>query len=558
MKMTRIQFLRIKTQASIALISIGVIGLLSTVCAYSSYIPAGDTSYQWLWCGWVSIIFTVCVLLAVGLSAKGVHFFYHSVIWGLILMGGIEAVWGLRQIYGFATSNHSLYAVTGSFYNPGPYSGYLALVFPVCLYEWLRLNAIKQRTWKESVGYYLSFGVLLLLVCVLPAGMSRSAWLASIFSGVFVCSVHYPWRNWLKKAWKEYHGKAVVALLLLSVILITGGIGIYHLKADSAKGRLFMWKISSLAVVKKPISAYGIGNFVYAYGQEQEKYFAKGSYDEDEERVAGSPEYAFNEYLRIAVECGIPVLVLVLTIIGGCLYRGIKKKRIGICGGLISLLFFSFSSYPMHFPVFMVTGICLLFACGAGDVGGKFLICGTCALIWTVGLNGKWQREEDACRDWVYARMLYHQGNYTAANEAYHKLYPQLDERGEFLFEYGHSLYKSGRYDLSNSFLEQAALYSTDPMILNIIGKNYQEMQYYEKAETYYWASVHRLPGRIYPYYLLAKLYAEPGYRNREKFEKMQRIVLTKEPKVYSIAIREMRSEVEKIGDDWCKTKIDR
>ena len=91
--MTRIQFLRIKTQASIALISIGVIGLLSTVCAYSSYIPAGDTSYQWLWCGWVSIIFTVCVLLAVGLSAKGVHFFHHSVIWGLILMGGIEAVY---------------------------------------------------------------------------------------------------------------------------------------------------------------------------------------------------------------------------------------------------------------------------------------------------------------------------------------------------------------------------------------------------------------------------------------------------------------------------------
>ena len=43
-----------------------------------------------------------------------------------------------------------------------------------------------------------------------------------------------------------------------------------------------------------------------------------------------------------------------------------------------------------------------------------------------------------------------------------------------------------------------------------------------------------------------------------EKFEKMQRIVLTKEPKVYSTAIREMRSEVEKIGDDWCKTKIDR
>ena len=80
-------------------------------------------------------------------------------------MGGIEAVWGLRQIYGFATSNHSLYAVTGSFYNPGPYSGYLALVFPVCLYEWLRLNAIKQRTWEESVGYYLFWGAVITRLC---------------------------------------------------------------------------------------------------------------------------------------------------------------------------------------------------------------------------------------------------------------------------------------------------------------------------------------------------------------------------------------------------------
>ena len=41
MKMTRIQFLRIKTQASIALISIGVIGLLSTVCTYSSIFLPG-------------------------------------------------------------------------------------------------------------------------------------------------------------------------------------------------------------------------------------------------------------------------------------------------------------------------------------------------------------------------------------------------------------------------------------------------------------------------------------------------------------------------------------
>ena len=52
----------------------------------------------------------------------------------LVLLGGYEAFLGFRQLYGFSVSNHSLYALTGSFYNPGPYMGYLAMVLPVCVY----------------------------------------------------------------------------------------------------------------------------------------------------------------------------------------------------------------------------------------------------------------------------------------------------------------------------------------------------------------------------------------------------------------------------------------
>ena len=60
--------------------------------------------------------------------------------------------------------------------------------------------------------------------------------------------------------------------------------------------------------------------------------------------------------------------VMFFSTIGAGLWLGTKWGRYEICGALISLLVFSFSSYPMHFPVFMVTGICLLFACGLGDV----------------------------------------------------------------------------------------------------------------------------------------------------------------------------------------------
>ena len=82
-------------------------------------------------------------------------------------------------------------------------------------------------------------------------------------------------------------------------------------------------------------------------------------------------------------------------------------------------------------------------------------------------------------------------------------------------------------------------------MILNIIGKNHQEMGDYPSAEAWLLRSTHRLPGRIYPYYLLAKLYALPAYQQPDKFEKMKQLVLTKEPKVHSTAVRQMREEVK-------------
>ena len=48
-----------------------------------------------------------------------------------ILLGIVEAIGGLGQLYGVVLSHHSQYLLTGSFYNPGPYSGFLAMIFPI-------------------------------------------------------------------------------------------------------------------------------------------------------------------------------------------------------------------------------------------------------------------------------------------------------------------------------------------------------------------------------------------------------------------------------------------
>lgn len=524
----------------------GVAAILSVVVfATSNDIPVGEMAYQKLWLGRMLFVFVVCCLLSFCLNRKNHLSFPTIVTWVLIILGGMEAIWGLRQIYGLAVSNHSLYALTGSFYNPGPYSGYLAMIFPLCLYEWLNLKEKTGRTWAEQGKYYIALGVMLLILCVLPAGMSRSAWIAAAISGTWVYGMRVSWGSRLKEFGRKYKKRLVLACIAGSVMIIVAGYALFQLKATSANGRLFMWKISSKAIAESPVIGHGTGNFVSAYGRAQEDYFANGEYSETEELVAGSPEYAFNEYLQVAVEYGIPFLLVVSLVIVFCLWKGSSEGRIGLCGGVISFLVFAFSSYPMQIPGFAVTFYFLLAACVIGR--SKIILLFFMSMMVLLGTYYWKNNQYDACKDWHRGKMLYNIGAYRSAKEDYGKLYPELANRGAFLFEYGYSLHKLKEYDNSTRILEEAMAHSNDPMILNIIGKNYQALGDYEKAEEYLIRSTHRLPGRIYPYYLLAKLYAEPQYLQPEKLKYAAEIVLTKEPKVQSTAVREMREEVKKL-----------
>ena len=179
-------------------------GLLAIVCTLLSVVwvndpmlPAGELSGQWAYLAKAAMgAATGLLLLAFVYYKKRYDMgrdFYQVVVWSLIALAASEAVYGLRQLYGFTSSHHSLYSLTGSFFNPGPYSGYLAMVFPLCLDQWLKLRKRINKNWIEWTGYYGALAVLFLILCVLPAGMSRSAWLAAIVSGIWVYGVHKSW-----------------------------------------------------------------------------------------------------------------------------------------------------------------------------------------------------------------------------------------------------------------------------------------------------------------------------------------------------------------------------
>lgn len=525
------------------IISILTMVCLSVACYKVNSLPSDILEGEWKWmylCYAVSFIGFAVLIIGFPKWLKE----YLPVVTSatFILLGIIEAVWGIRQVYGFTYSNHSLYALTGSFYNPGPYSGYLAMIFPICLHEWL-----KRKDTKNVPPYYkyIILSAMLLILCVLPAGMSRSAWIAAAVSSAYIGYMHY--REKVGVVLKRY---GLPALLVTIIALV----GIYQMKKDSADGRLFMWKIAARAVCEHPWTGYGWNCVPAAYGQAQEEYFAAGDYTATEEHVAGSPEYVFNEYLQVAIAWGIPALCIGLLVIGGSIYVGHKQKEYGLCGALLSLAVFAFSSYPLQFPAFVSALVMLVGACGMGVFPLKKLwLRGVLATLLVTGSYlcfCRYQQKDNtlkACRQWSKSRMFYQSGAYRQAIESAAEICEDMKWNAHFMFEYGHALHKAHQPQESNKVLKEALKVSGDPMILNIIGKNEQEMKNYESAEHWYMRAVHRLPGRIYPYYLLARLYADSAFYHPDKLHHMAKIVLEKEPKVQSTAIKQMRREVKEL-----------
>ena len=532
---------------------------MSVILMNAGDMPMGTQEGAWCWmyaCWGVYLHFVgVCVCsdscrIQIGMRIAGIA----SVV--LMLYGIIEAWWGLAQLWGWLPSNHARFAVTGSFANPGPYSGFLAIVFPVAVHECIFWHLYDKTCWnfRRCMGWV----TLVSLLLVLPAGMSRTAWIAALVSGAYVYAslMRFTVADWFV----SYKKITWTIITVVFIGLIVAGTGLYHLKKDSADGRLLMWKIAATAVQEHPWTGNGWNEVAAVYGQAQEDYFAKGDYTETEARVADAPEYVFNEYLQVALAWGVPVLVAALVLIGCCIYTVHKDLDCGIAGGLIAFAIFAFASYPLQCPALVATLAMLVFPAFVKLWRRSlFRLLAFSIIAVLVGMTCLWiavEKDEanQKYRQWGGCQMLYHAGLYEQAAKKYASVYENpccgylgMDWNPRFLFEFARSLHKAGLWDESTQILKVALTVSGDPMILDLIGKNESAMYRFDSAEQYYRRAADRVPSRIYPYYLMVKLFSYRDNYQPDKLREAARMVLTKEPKVPSTAIRQMKEETRKI-----------
>ena len=315
--------------------------------------------------------------------------------------GVVQAIYGNLQLWGIYSSHHSSFKLTGSFFNPGPYAGYLASVFPVVvgLYifklnfltkvsnsfmkflvqivnrvaNWIKIISLnfiikfrKKNTTEmqnvesnsENIPLFSSlfFIIGILMVLVLPATRSRAAWLAVLVSSFYLLSIRYQFKC---KFFEFFNTKLKRAgVIILGVILLSiASFGIYYLKEGSSNGRVLIWKVSLNMIKDQPLLGAGFDQFKANYMDYQANFF-RDNPDVPEAIVAGDSNYAFNEIIQQTTENGIFSFLLIGLMLFVIFSKGKNRKPeepesnddeklIYIAkAGIISVLVFSLFSYP--------------------------------------------------------------------------------------------------------------------------------------------------------------------------------------------------------------------
>lgn len=472
----------------------------------------------------------------------------------------IQILVAVLQWFNFIPSFNPNFRFTGLFFNPSPFSIYLSslLVFCLSIYFY-HINKI-----IKTAGFILFLtGIPIIIIA-----QSRSAWLGLLSALALILYL---------KFWdvRKYYKKRVPKTLAFLVIIIVGGgpYYLYHLKKDSADGRLLTWKLSLKMLYNHPYIGFGPGGFEGSFLKYQSLYYQ--IYPErmnKEGRLAGQVVYAFNDMLQISVEQGILGFILfIIIIINYVRYSNIilkfhflKNKRqacivVGAMGSILLILISGLFSYPMTvlpIQIFMYTCLAIVSACYSNGLIDEvvashrialtlnikksviftiYLISGACFLSYTI----------DTYKGYTLGFNIKKNGyNGNSISEIYSLKYIFQQEPWFILMKCEYLL-KQNKLDEAIDELEGAKSFTSDTRVYYTLGKLYTYKKRFSEAEKQYKFLYYGLPNLLMPKYMLAMFYHDTNQKN--KWEKSASEVISFQPKVKSLLTKNMQDEIRTI-----------
>jgi len=503
------------------------------------------------------------------------HFFWLLLC--IVISGIIQALHGCFQLLGFLSSNHSGFKITGSFFNPGPYAGFLVAVWIIALGMYLFhekiVSQLQTQEGKSSlfaehystcIFLYIPLVALWsisMLLCVLQ---SRASWITALVCGAILMDLKFHFFRKLKKRLVGGYSKiAILTLLILIACLVS--IAIYNHKKSSSQGRTFIWKISSEMILDSPFFGVGFDRFKAHYMSYQANYFKENA-KIAESYLADNTYYAFNEFIQFTAENGFTGLLILIALIyiTFCVSAELELELYSqiIKSALLGIFIFSFFSYPMQIlPIKVIMYFLLAQLANLDSKKSTFLVhdnglnqgvknsfkvfaTASSVVFITAGIIHARQLHE-AFKNWNEAQKSYNTNDYAAAVHIYEQVYPVLYDEGDFLMNYAKALSLNKQDKKAIEIFELAKRQLNTTIIETGLGDAYKSEGQYDKAVFAYQNAYDMIPSRFYPLYLIAKLYEQTG--EHEKAVVVAQLILRKEVKIYSTAIAEMQAEMKKI-----------
>lgn len=431
-----------------------------------------------------------------------------------IILGGWQLIDG--------RSLHVLYPVTGSFFNPGPYSAYISMGMVMAL--WHVYHEDESSKYHRIIKLFLWGFVLIGGGVMLVLTGSRTAIL------VVALMLLLLYRKYLRKyKW--------LVLLLGSLVFLC----LFWVKRDSAIGRIVLWSQSLQLCFHSGWLGAGLGSFRSEYAHQLQIFFKDGNAVDNYAQYADVTDYAFCDFLQLVIEQGWIGGTLCISVIAFTL-KDLYAVRRDLFFALVALLVFSLFSYPFQLLPFQLLAICFISCSSQKTEGLKVpLMMRSIVLLEMASLSY-------FCffttRRHIEAQNEYQEiagARFSSLVKDYDRLLPLCEDNPRFLFDFAKLLQDDGAYLDSNEMLRRGLKVSNDPMFLVLMGNNYSGMGLYVEALQSYDMAFTQMPNRLYPLYKKMLLYE--CMHNHEKTLQLAKRIVAFVPKVSSPATAQMKRE---------------
>jgi tetratricopeptide (TPR) repeat protein len=462
----------------------------------------------------------------------------------------MEIALGFGQIFGWIENSDAHFRLGGALGNPGAYAGFLGVVAPMILSIMIDYNRIKLDKKTEN-RYYLLVGCFIFMIYLLVISKSRGAWIASVTGCIIIVNHRYSLMKKVRAAINTV-AKKTIAITFAVLFISAGTYALYSFKADSAFGRILVWKVTATSPHNNLFCGNGTGFFEANYGKWQSAYFADNGGTEAERYVADYVTCAYNEFIETLLEQGFIAVLLFIVVFAFALRtknKLLSPIALGAKASLYAMLILMCVSYPLKITqIYLYFTFCLAIVIHASQSkwkGSKFITRIGKAAILSVSI---FVVAGGAYNLYGYCHLQKGQ-KYVFSNQQdngikeYEKINTILKNDGIFHFYYGSALAMMQQYEASIEELNASILTSSNPNSYILLGNGYKEIGKNEEAKQAYLTVINMIPSKLYPKYLMVKLLISMEEYGEAK--KWAREILSTKEKVPTTAAKEIKHEME-------------